>query len=149
MKQLLSITFLLLTQSFAFSQVESKDYEQVYKAVNSYFRGWEAKDKALLSNIFHPESQLKFVSKDKKYQSVKIDQHIIDITKAEAGFLPAHEKTVSNIHIFQEGASAIVHLRFKTFEVTDYFQLLKIEEVWKIVNKVSVSKVLSEEISGK
>ena len=137
--------FLLLPLS-GISQSTDDDYEVIRTTVNNYFIGWENNDSLLLHSIFHPNSKLKYLGRDKQYSEVEIGKHISEITAPDNKFLPPHIRTVGSINVFGDGGSAQVHLRFKQFEVMDFFNLLRIEGEWKIVNKVSVSKRLPEEV---
>ncbi len=130
------------------SQNTDNDLDEIKNRVNDYFIGWEQKNVSLLNNIFHSEATLKYLDRNKEYAVVDIQQHIEDITNAEAKFLPAHVRSVNAVNIFKEGASVIVHLRFKSFEVTDFFQLMKINGQWKIINKMSVSSSLPDELKN-
>ncbi len=131
------------------AQTSDSTFEDVKITVNNYFVGWKNKDADLLRSIFHPESKLKYINRDSKYEHVEIEKHINDITAADNKFLPPHIRDFTTINVFGDGAYAQVHLRFRTFEVMDFFNLLRIEGVWKIVNKVSVSNVLPPEVTDK
>lgn len=130
----------------ASAQKTSTDFNDVKKTVENYFVGWENKDAELLTSIFHPDSKLKYINRAKHYQDVEIGNHIEEITAENTKFLPPHVRNLNTINIFSDGASAQVHLRFQSFEVMDFFSLLKVEGQWMIVNKVSVSKTLPTEV---
>ncbi len=149
MKSTLPFFLLILSFTSVSGQESTQQYASVHSTVENYFIGWKAKDVSLLKEIFHDSSTLKFIDRDSTYQNVPIQQHIKDITTQSASFLPPHHRDVINIHTFNNGASAVVKLSFNTFEVTDFFQLLKIGNQWKIVSKVSVSRPLSKDFRGR
>lgn len=139
MKTLLQISILAIVLTCqAQSTTNSTDYKQIEEISSSYFEGWENKDAKLLNDIFHESARVQYLEKG-AYNEVAIEQHIDDITKPEAKFLPEHRRIVRSIVVGPGGATSIVSLVFKNFEVMDVFQLLKIDGEWRIVNKLSVS----------
>lgn len=138
---LISILFISLSV-----KGQKQEYETVRNMVSNYFVGWETKDAVLLNSIFHQNCKVKYLNREKDYQEVLIGKHIEEITHPDNKFLPPHIRDVNAVNISGDAASALVNLRFRTFEVTDFFSLLRINNQWKIVNKVSVSKMLPKAI---
>lgn len=121
------------------------DKEKVIQVVNTYFKGYTAGDTIMLKEAFHPDFHLSWISPwhkgDEAFKQVD-----------RAGLLAFFGPDWSNLEIESRldatevgnsSATAKATVTLKGIVVwTDYLSLLKINERWWIVSKISEGKKL-------
>ena len=115
---------------------QHSDVQGVEKALNYYLEGGTNKDAGMVAKAFHPAAELKFVS-DGAYTEVSIEDFLARI---KPGPKSDRKTTVKYINITGHAASASVEIEYADFTFIDYFNLLKLEGEWKIVNKIFYKK---------
>jgi len=117
-----------------------KDYASVRTVIEDYIRGSFTADTALLKRCFHPDALMSgFYRGDLDIGS---PQSFYDQLEAE----PSAERSgepyqaeISFIHIAGRVASAgLVEANLLGADYVNHFQLLKIEDDWRIISKVYV-----------
>lgn len=127
----------LLTLSLA---AQHSEMQGVEKALNYYLEGGTNQDAEMVAKAFHPAAELKFIS-DGIYQEVSIEDFLARI---KPGPRSDRKTTIKYINITGHVASASVEIEYADFFFIDYFNLLKLEGKWKIVNKVFYRKEKQE-----
>ena len=111
---------------------QQTDLQGIEQTLGYYLDGGTNSDRAMVAKAFHPEAELKFV-KDGKYQEISIADFLARI---KPGKKSDRITSIKYINITGHVASANVEIEYADFKFIDYFNLLKIEGEWKIVNKI-------------
>ncbi|MDG1750564.1 MAG: nuclear transport factor 2 family protein [Thalassotalea sp.] len=127
--------FILLSFSSIAETQYSGDKTQataVEKAVNYYLEGSLLGDPEIIAKAFHP---------DAKVQGIRKGKHDVYDMKTFLGFFSTDKPGKHTIHIIsvdieQSDASVRAEWDMGTWKYVDYLSLLKINQEWKIVNKV-------------
>lgn len=128
-KVLLALLFVLFSNFEGFSQ----DKELIGKTLETYFDGWQTGDAVKLDKVLHQTCQLKNVTNN---QVKVIDR------KTYLSWFELHPKLentegkIINIDITGSVASAKSVIETPEMLITDYFNLLKVNNEWFIVDKV-------------
>jgi hypothetical protein len=128
-KVLLALLFVLFSNFNGFSQ----DKELIGKTLETYFDGWQTGDAVKLEKVLHQTCQLKNVTNN---QVKVIDR------KTYLSWFEPHPKLentegrIINIDITGSVASAKSVIETPEMLITDYFNLLKVNNEWFIVDKV-------------
>lgn len=114
---------------------EISDIQGVEKAVNYYLEGGTKGDAEMVAKAFHPQAELKFMTDD-GYTELPIDQFLERIKPSPEG--ATRLTSIRYIQIAGGVASACVEILYpnRHFKFIDFFNLLKVEGEWKIVNKI-------------
>jgi aldose sugar dehydrogenase len=120
------------------SYSQTSDLSKIESVItNLYFEGWMTGDTALVGRAMHATCHLKFYR----------DGQFTDISRADylARFKPkAKEEGTSgrimSLDITGNIASAKCELETPKAVFTDYFNLLRIEDTWYIVDKISTRR---------
>lgn len=128
-KVVLALLFVLFSNFDGFSQ----DKELIGKTLETYFDGWQTGDAVKLDKVLHQTCQLKNVTNN---QVKVIDR------KTYLSWFELHPKLentegkIINIDITGSVASAKSVIETPEMLITDYFNLLKVNNEWFIVDKV-------------
>ena len=117
-----------------------KDYTSVRTVIEDYIRGSFTADTALLKRCFHPDALMSgFYRGDLDIGS---PQPFYDQLEAEPSAEcsgESYQAEISFIHIAGRVASAgLVEANLLGADYVNHFQLLKIEDDWRIMSKVYV-----------
>jgi len=128
---------LLLIIAIAFSSeiyAQTDERASIEKTIQLYFDGWMTGDTTKVGKAMHSTCHLK-VYRDKTFRNVNRTQYL-------SGFKPhaKEEGTFGRIKMIDftgNIASAKCELETPKAIFTDYFNLIKVEDFWYIVDKVS------------
>jgi aldose sugar dehydrogenase len=116
---------------------QQSELQQIQTTIGWYFEGWGISDSTLVGKAMHPTCHLKFFR----------DGKFTDMTKAEYlsrfKLRPKPDSLFTRIvaiDITENIASAKTEIEIGNSVFTDYFNLMKIEERWFIVDKIAVRK---------
>ena len=123
--------FVILT-----TQLWAKGTFMIEDIIQDYFMGYQQADTKLIQKVFHAETRLLSIDKDK-----------LDITEMKdwlknlddrhlRGDIRKGVLRIESIDATEYAASAKLVITFPTFEFTDYLSLLKIDGKWLIVGKI-------------
>lgn len=148
--KLLSIsTLLFLFISFSYAQNQSsctdknqspqykEDHAQITETINIYFEGWMTGDTTLLGTAMHRTCQLK---------NIKDDDVIIFDRATYLGFFKPRPRRqnaggeIVSINITDDIASAKCEIHTADRLYTDYFNMMKVNDRWYIVDKIATNK---------
>jgi hypothetical protein len=123
---------------FLYSHAQLKDtindWQLVQNTVNLYIEGQATGDSIMVGKSFHESWQLK-VFRDNKFTSVSKNEYIKGYKKHSKS--PNWSGRIVSIDITNDVASAKVEISTSKLLFTDYFNLLKTNEGWLIVDKIS------------
>ena len=113
----------------------ARDEEAVKETVQRYFDGIMQYDAEALREAFHPEARL-MASLPKGLYHAPFEQWVQFTERAAPQDLTGYKNTIVSIDIAGNAAVAKTDLEWPTVHYVDYLSLLKIDEEWKIVNKI-------------
>ena len=118
-----------------FSQAQSAEEEKkaIAQTLRYYIDGGTNSDAAMLRKAFHPTARLQGI-RGGKYAELPIDQYVTRVTKS--GKKSTRKGRIVAINLMGNAAQAKVVIDYAKFRFVDYMQLLKIDNEWKIVNKI-------------
>ena len=130
--------FLVFTTTSLLAQNETltDDKANIEQTIQNYFDGWLTGDSTLIGSAMHPSCHLKFFPRG-EYGMRTRNQYL-------SGFKPrprleGGQGTIINIDITRNTAAAKVELEIPGRVFTDYFNLLRIEGRWYIMDKISTN----------
>ncbi len=117
----------------SFAQSQSDEFAQVSKVLNYYLVGGTNNDLEMLSQAFHENATMKFISSD-GYKEV----NAIAFFRKGMKSGPAQDRktSIESIEIAGNAAQARLKIEYGTFFFHDYMQLLKIDGEWKVTSKI-------------
>ena len=123
--------------SIPFSQAQESDYQLVAKTVNYYLEGGTNNDYATLKKAFHETATMKYITKE-GYKEVNALEFFsrMDASKPKQNRITR----IANITVSGHAASAQLEIEYPTFSFIDFMNLLKVDDEWKIVNKIFYRK---------
>ena len=135
MKKILVTSLLLLMAATANLQAQTEDKTQIETLIKDlYFEGWMTGDTTKIGKAMHATCHLKFFR----------DSTFSDVSRADylSRFKPRAKETgtegrIVSLDITGNIASAKCELETQKALFTDYFNLIKTNEGWLIVDKVS------------
>ncbi|SOE23421.1 Glucose/arabinose dehydrogenase, beta-propeller fold [Spirosomataceae bacterium TFI 002] len=134
MKRILLFTSLFLGLFSTFAQTAPTERQLIENTIQLYFDGWATGDTSKLSEAMHVSCQLK------NYR----DGEFFEFSKNKyLSFFQLHERTknletrIVSVDITNNMGSAKVEISTASSLFTDYFNLMKTTEGWKIADKVS------------
>lgn len=127
------ILLALLVALFANINAYSQDKAKIEETLQTYFDGWQTGDTLKLGKVIHPTCKLKNL-KDNKVEVIE--------RKAYLSRFELHAKPentggkIINIDITGNTAAAKCVIETPKMLITDYFNLMKVNEQWYIVDKI-------------
>jgi len=121
------------------AMTSSPEQKAVEVPIMAYFRYHQTGDPNGLKEGFHPEALLQMVKDGKRVVLTQAEwQKIAADKKAKNGDkkLPEVNCKIESLEIAGEAAVAKLIVEFPTYKYVDYVHLLKLNEGWKIVDKV-------------
>ncbi len=110
--------------------------EKITQTIETYFEGWMTGDTTLLGTAMHRTCQLK---------NIKDDDVIIYDRATYLGFFKPRERrqnaggSILSIDVTGEIASAKCRIHTAERLYTDYFNMMKVNDQWYIVDKIAAS----------
>ncbi|WP_074407935.1 nuclear transport factor 2 family protein [Aquimarina megaterium] len=140
-----TIYLLLFFLSFsALTFAQESDYSLIEKTLHYYLDGDLVDDFEVIKKGFHENSTMKSVSsRTGEYR----ESNALEVfKKAKKRTLPKSniKSKIVYINITDTAASARLETESPRAIVTDYMQLLKIDNVWKIVSKIYTVKLKNQ-----
>ncbi|MGH9219464.1 MAG: nuclear transport factor 2 family protein [Vicinamibacterales bacterium] len=126
-----SLTLLSLTASAQ----QPADDTAVRTVINQYFHGHATGDPSEMRKAFHPTAHVEG-NRDGKFVSWTAEQYAGNFSGKPAADEATRKRTVDRVDISGDAAMVSATLVHGATTFTDYFVLLKINNEWKIANKV-------------
>src|SRR5687768_5003948 len=131
--RLILIAMLTLVPSVAAAQ--TTDDKAVRAVINQYFRGHATGDPNEMRKAFHPTAHVEG-NRDGKFVSWTAEQYAGNFSGKPAADEAARKRTIDRVDISGDAAMVSATLVHGATTFTDYFVLVKINNEWKIANKV-------------
>ncbi len=115
------------------------DRTPVEKPIRAYFRYHQTGDPKGLAEAFHPEALLQWSKDGKRLTLTQADwqkRAAEQLEKSTGKPRPEVRCEIASLEIMGDAAVAKIILDYPTFRFIDYMHLLKLEEGWKIVDKI-------------
>ncbi len=117
--------------------INEKEEEKITQTIDLYFEGWMTGDTTLIGKAMHRTCQLK---------NIKDNDVIIYDRATYLSFFKLRPRRknaggeIISIDVTNTIASAKVFIYTEEYLYTDYFNMMKIEDEWYIVDKISTNK---------
>ncbi|MEQ9232182.1 MAG: nuclear transport factor 2 family protein [Cyclobacteriaceae bacterium] len=136
MKNIKIVLIVLFVVYFHLSSAQEVNEESaIMTIINDYFEGQRTDNPELIKRVFHPDAELKFISiRDSKYQTISLEKYLSFFSYSKER---KFEDRIFNIDVTGTASSVKLLVKYDTFQYTHYMHLLKTDEGWKIVNKIS------------
>jgi len=137
-KLIISYMFLFTVTSLSAQEnTPPTDRSLIEQTINNYFDGWLTGDSTLIGSAMHATCHLKFFPRGEFGMRNRLEYL--------SGFKPRPrlkdaEGRIISIDITRNAASAKVELEIPGRVFTDYFNMLRIEGRWWIMDKVSTNE---------
>lgn len=112
-----------------------QDDKAVRAVIEQYFRGHATGDPGEMRKAFHPTAHVEG-NRDGKFISWTAEQYAGNFNGKPAADEATRKRTIDRVDISGDAAMASATLVHGATTFTDYFVLLKINDEWKIANKV-------------
>lgn len=133
-KVLFSTLLFLVVFTTANAQDTASDYALVEQAVGYYLDGGTNRDFEVLSKAFHESAKIRYMT-DEGYNEANCLEFFGKGMKP--GPKQDRKTRVVSIDVTGNAASAKLEIEYPTFTFVDYMTLMKFDDQWKIVAKVS------------
>lgn len=112
----------------------SESEQEVRAALEHYLAGHATGDGAHHRMVFHPDSKLYF-NRDGKFSTRTAEEYISGSSGRPAADEAQRKRRIVSVDVTGDAAQAKVELDYPNTFFTDYFNLLKVDGKWMIVNK--------------
>ncbi|HET9706610.1 MAG TPA: nuclear transport factor 2 family protein [Vicinamibacterales bacterium] len=120
----------------AAAHAQTPDDDKAVRAViQQYFKGHATGDPAEMKKAFHPTAHVEG-NRDGTFVSWTAEQYAANFTGKPAADEATRKRTIDRVDISGDAAMVSATLVHGATTFTDYFVLLKINNEWKIANKV-------------
>lgn len=120
----------------ATAHAQTPDDDKAVRAViQQYFKGHATGDPAEMKKAFHPTAHVEG-NRDGTFVSWTAEQYAANFTGKPAADEATRKRTIDRVDISGDAAMVSATLVHGATTFTDYFVLLKINNEWKIANKV-------------
>jgi hypothetical protein len=113
----------------------ASDDKAVRAVIQQYFRGHATADASEMRKAFLPTAHIEG-NRDGKFVTWTVDQYVAGFVGKPAANEASRRRTIDKVDIAGDAAMASATLVHGATTFTDYFVLLKINDEWKIANKV-------------
>jgi Putative lumazine-binding len=127
---------MLLAFSVSNLKAQTPDKDLVKQSIETYFDGWMTGDTLKLGKVMHATCHLKFM-KDNQLQVLDRKTYLSRFKLRSK--LENTEGRIIEMNITRNIASAKCEIETPERLFTDYFNMMKINEEWHIVDKISSS----------
>ncbi len=114
------------------AQDAKSDFQGVEKALRYYLDGGTNGERETVALAFHPQAELKFI-RDGEYTELSLEGFL---DRIKPGPKSDRQTRIRYIHVAGNAASAAVELEHPDALTVDFFNLLRVDGEWKIVNKI-------------
>lgn len=138
LKLILSSVFITICLSHSNAQQSTfSELQAIETTVNSYFDGWGTGDSTKVGKAMHSTCHLKFF-RDGKFTDISRNDYLSRFTPhARPDSLITR---IASVSITDNIASVKAEIITATHIFTDYFNMIKTDERWFIVDKISTSR---------
>jgi hypothetical protein len=133
--RILILCALLVTFSSIARAQSAADEKAVRAVINQYFKGHATGDPNEMRKAFHPTAHVEG-NRDGKFVSWTAEQYAGNFSGKPAADESSRKRTIDRVDISGDAALVSATLVHGATIFTDYFVLLKIDNEWKIANKV-------------
>jgi len=123
----------------AFATRENADEAEVRAALEHYLQGHATGDGQHFRLVFHPDSKLYF-NREGKFSTRTAEEYIGGASGKPADDEAQRKRRIVSVDVSGDAAQAKIELDYPTVFFTDYFNLLKVDGKWMIVNKTFNAK---------
>jgi hypothetical protein len=137
MKNFAMITALILAATSSMllpARAQNAEEAAVREAIEHYFRGHATGQGEHFRKVFHPDAKL-FAIREGKYWQLTSEEYIKNASGKAPDDEAQRKRSIESIDISGNAAIAKIVLDYPKVKFTDYMSLLKIDGVWRIVNK--------------
>lgn len=113
---------------------QGAEEKEVRAALEHYLAGHATGDGEHYKLVFHPDSKLYF-NRDGKFATRTAAEYISGASGKPAADEAQRKRRIVSVDVTGDAAMAKVELDYPTTFFTDYFNLLKVDGKWMIVNK--------------
>jgi hypothetical protein len=131
----LKFPVLIIAIFFCAKSFAQSDKEQITAAIETYFHGWATSDTAIISKAMHTSCHLKYF-RDGKFTDVTKNQYLANF-KAPKPREASTKTSILSMDITGNIAQAKTEIETDKAIFIDYFNLIKSNEGWLIVDKIS------------
>lgn len=124
--------FLLFVSFQSYGQ--SDEVEEITKCLNYYLDGGTNNDFEMLQKAFHPDARMKYL-RNGEFHDVNAVEFFQGVMKP-GGAKQERESKILHIDYSGHVGHAKLRIDYPKFSFIDYMNLVKIEDEWKIVNKI-------------
>lgn len=129
----LILSFLILLSANSIIAQNMSDEDAIKATLNNYFEGSRIDSPELLKKAFHPDATLKYI-RDKGYNMLPIQKYLTFFTNTKTRDF---EDKIFYIDVTGLAANAKLSTKYETYQYTEYMNMLKTKDGWKIVSKIS------------
>ncbi|WP_298421011.1 nuclear transport factor 2 family protein [uncultured Kordia sp.] len=131
------VILVLLISTLTISNAQNNDYNDITTTVSYYLDGGTNNDFETVKKAFHEKAMMKFVTKDgyKEVNAIEFFKRVI-----KPGPKQNRKTSIQSITIDGNIAVAKLEIEYPTFFFIDQMSLLKINGIWKVVNKIYYRK---------
>lgn len=115
------------------------DEAEVRAALEHYLMGHATGDGQHFRLVFHPDSKLYF-NRDGKFMTRTAEEYIAGAPGKPAEDEAQRKRRIVSVDVTGDAAQAKVELDYPAVVLTDYFNLLKVDGKWMIMNKIFNAK---------
>jgi aldose sugar dehydrogenase len=138
MKLILAITAICICSLQASAQAKTaSSIDSIQTTINFYFDGWATGDTTKIGKAMHATCHLKFY-RENVFTDMSRNEYLSRFKPKER--LASLITRIVSVDITENIASAKVEIVTEKDIFTDYFNLVRTNEAWYIVDKVSVRK---------
>jgi hypothetical protein len=135
----LLVSAIMICSSEVAASAQANDEAGVRTAINQYFRGHATALRDTMAAAFLPTAHIEGI-RSGVFTSWTVNEYAGRFTGRPAADEATRKRTIDRIEISGTAAIASATLVHGATTFTDYFVLLKVNEQWKIANKVYSSR---------
>jgi hypothetical protein len=134
MKSIIGGALIALSVTLMAFRPADRELAAIEHALDYYLEGHATGDPAVMAQAFHESARLQFVTGG-AYRTRSLAQYLAGLGGAPASDEAMRRRRVVSIDYTGVAAVAKIVLDYPGALITDYMQLLKFGDEWKIVNK--------------
>lgn len=116
------------------ARAQNAEEAAVREAIEHYFRGHATGQGEHFRKVFHPDAKL-FAIREGKYWQLTSEEYIARASGKAPDDEAQRKRKIESVDISGNAAIVKVVLDYPQVKFTDYMSMLKIDGVWRIVNK--------------
>ena len=116
------------------ARAQNAEEAAVREAIEHYFRGHATGQGEHFRKVFHPDAKL-FAIRDGKYWQLTSEEYIARASGKAPDDEAQRKRKIESVDISGNAAIVKVVLDYPQVKFTDYMSMLKMDGVWRIVNK--------------